>query len=224
MSRILLVGPYPLYRLGVANLLRHADSRMTIVEATSLAQLPLSASREASGLLICGQEMSPAGLAPYQGMRACNRNTRRVLFTDCYGKRHHQMLQHGLFDLILPLSVSECVATHYLSRLFREQEPEVGIAALQDPTLAEAFLPDLYDLTRRELKLLAHLRQGLSNEVIASRMAININTVKVHMANIYRKTGIRNRTHAVSLYDQMLSSRYWPPGDKPIAKTQRPLS
>ena len=192
----------------MANLLRRADSGVTIVEAASLAQLPHSAWRGASGLLICGQGMTPTALAPYLSAAAVDRTTRRVLFTDRCGKRHRQMLQRGLFDLILPLSVSEPVAADYLRRLFREQEPEVGVAALRDPILANALLPDLYDLTQRERKLLAHLRQGLSNQVIATRMAININTVKVHMAKICRKTGIRNRTHAVSLCDQMLCSGF----------------
>jgi DNA-binding CsgD family transcriptional regulator len=56
--------------------------------------------------------------------------------------------------------------------------------------------------------VLLNINRGLSNGEIAARMAISINTVKVHLAKIRRKTGIRNRTHATSVCGRMQNRGY----------------
>lgn len=206
MSLALIVGPYPLYRLGVANLLRDINSSTEIIEAPVLADIPPQCFSNADGLLLCGQSVVPPHLAQHLRDVGCRRSTRRVLFTDHYGESHRHLQDRKALDLVLPLSVNLCRATYYLRELLLEPEAGIWIAARHDGALMNEFLPDLTDLTRREQKLLKLLQQGLSNSLIAEQMAININTVKVHMAKICRKTGIRNRTHAVSLCDQILCS------------------
>jgi LuxR family maltose regulon positive regulatory protein len=39
--------------------------------------------------------------------------------------------------------------------------------------------------------------QGLTNQEIASRLFLSLNTVKAHTRNIYGKPGVHNRTQAV---------------------------
>jgi len=52
-------------------------------------------------------------------------------------------------------------------------------------------------LTERQMEVLGHLRKGLSNREIASRMALSEATVKVHMSAIFRALGVHSRTQAV---------------------------
>ena len=52
-------------------------------------------------------------------------------------------------------------------------------------------------LTPREIEVLELLAMGLSNKVIASRLAISDQTVKFHVASICGKLGAVNRTDAV---------------------------
>jgi DNA-binding CsgD family transcriptional regulator len=49
-------------------------------------------------------------------------------------------------------------------------------------------------LTPTELKVVRHVRAGLTNPEIGERMAIARGTVKVHLSNVYAKLGVRNRT------------------------------
>jgi DNA-binding CsgD family transcriptional regulator len=49
-------------------------------------------------------------------------------------------------------------------------------------------------LTPTELEVVRHARAGLTNPEIGERMAIARGTVKVHLANVYAKLGVRNRT------------------------------
>ena len=52
-------------------------------------------------------------------------------------------------------------------------------------------------LTARELEVLAHLADGLSNKSIAVRLGISDETVKFHLSGIFGKLGASNRTDAV---------------------------
>ncbi|NNE57445.1 MAG: response regulator transcription factor [Hellea sp.] len=53
-------------------------------------------------------------------------------------------------------------------------------------------------LTKRELEMLGALSSGQSNKEIARVLDISPNTVKTHLANLYEKLGVRNRTQAVT--------------------------
>ncbi len=53
------------------------------------------------------------------------------------------------------------------------------------------------DFTPREQQVLAELELGLPNKVIAARLKLSENTVKMHIQHIMRKCAARNRTQAV---------------------------
>ncbi len=53
-------------------------------------------------------------------------------------------------------------------------------------------------LSKREREILTHVAAGLSNQEIASRCFISVNTVKRHISNIYGKLDVHSRTQAVA--------------------------
>jgi LuxR family maltose regulon positive regulatory protein len=52
-------------------------------------------------------------------------------------------------------------------------------------------------LTERELTVLRYLQSALSNEEIASKLFVSVNTVKTHVRNVYRKLNVGRRREAV---------------------------
>jgi DNA-binding NarL/FixJ family response regulator len=62
-----------------------------------------------------------------------------------------------------------------------------------------------YGLTPRELDVLGALSLGLPNKLIAARLNLSENTVKMHIQRIMRKCSARNRTEAVLLWSDRLS-------------------
>ncbi|WP_244931320.1 response regulator transcription factor [Nocardioides sp. W7] len=54
-----------------------------------------------------------------------------------------------------------------------------------------------HDLSSREAEIMALITQGLSNEEIAKRAFIGVNTVKTHIRTAYRKIGVTSRAQAV---------------------------
>ena len=53
-------------------------------------------------------------------------------------------------------------------------------------------------LTHREQEALRLLTTGMPNKVIAHRMGISENTIRIHIHHILRKLGVRNRTEAAN--------------------------
>ncbi len=75
------------------------------------------------------------------------------------------------------------------------------VTSLQEGTDAPAPTGDwpgrVYGLTQREAEVLALITQGLSNQEIAERAYISINSVKTYIRTAYRKIGVTRRTQAV---------------------------
>jgi len=55
------------------------------------------------------------------------------------------------------------------------------------------------DLTPRELEVLQHLAEGLTNKAIAQRLAVSEHTIKFHVNALMSKLGAQSRTEAVVL-------------------------
>lgn len=53
-------------------------------------------------------------------------------------------------------------------------------------------------LSQRELEVLAHIAEGMTNQEIAVELKIALSTVKAHARNIYGKLNVGNRTEAVA--------------------------
>jgi LuxR family maltose regulon positive regulatory protein len=53
-------------------------------------------------------------------------------------------------------------------------------------------------LSERELEVLQLVAEGLTNQKIAGRLFLSLNTVKGHTRNIYGKLAVHSRTQAVA--------------------------
>jgi DNA-binding CsgD family transcriptional regulator len=62
-------------------------------------------------------------------------------------------------------------------------------------------------LTPREVEALAMASQGLTNGQVAAQMNVTVHAVKFHLAAVYRKLGVGNRTEAAFMYLQAQQPR-----------------
>ena len=56
---------------------------------------------------------------------------------------------------------------------------------------------DRLGISRRELEVLELMAQGLSNQEIADKLFVSLNTIKTYSANLFVKLDVKRRTQAV---------------------------
>jgi NarL family two-component system response regulator LiaR len=84
-------------------------------------------------------------------------------------------------------------------------KPKVQTMVVEKPVYIDTSAPFVlneYALTRlnmsrRELEVLQLMADGLSNQEIAARLFVSVNTVKTHSARVFEKMEVNRRTQAV---------------------------
>jgi DNA-binding CsgD family transcriptional regulator len=59
------------------------------------------------------------------------------------------------------------------------------------------------DISRRELEVLELMSAGLSNQEIADKLFVSLNTIKTHSSNLFLKLDVSRRTQAVQKARQL---------------------
>ncbi|MBW5378030.1 LuxR family transcriptional regulator, partial [Brachyspira pilosicoli] len=59
-----------------------------------------------------------------------------------------------------------------------------------------------FNLTKREKQILSYLLSGKTNKEISLIFGISLNTVNNHVANIYYKSGVKNRVELVNKFSK----------------------
>jgi DNA-binding CsgD family transcriptional regulator len=91
----------------------------------------------------------------------------------------------------------------------RSAYAELGVAPAEQwlPEAPAASAPG--GLTRREHEVLVAIAEGLTNRQVAARLVISEKTVARHLANVYAKLGVANRTAATAwAHDHAVAGRH----------------
>ena len=91
---------------------------------------------------------------------------------------------------LLHLAVAEEIHPQSVNRLLAAFSHVEGTDAKVQPLIEP--------LSDRELEVLQHLAQGLSNRAIADKLFVSLAAIKWHARNIYGKLDVSNRTQAVA--------------------------
>jgi LuxR family transcriptional regulator, maltose regulon positive regulatory protein len=98
--------------------------------------------------------------------------------------------------LLAHISEYTAASPSYIQRLQAAIPPTHQV--LLNPTRSKAPLGMLDQLSGREREVLSLLAAGASNQLIADRLVISLNTAKRHVKNIIAKLNVSNRTQAVA--------------------------
>lgn len=61
----------------------------------------------------------------------------------------------------------------------------------------DVFDPAQLGLSKREVEVLELLAEGFSNQEVADKLFVSLNTAKTHISNIYSKLNVKRRTQAI---------------------------
>jgi DNA-binding NarL/FixJ family response regulator len=212
--RVLIADDQPLYRRGLEVVLHTEDNIEVVGEAENGEDAIAKAEELAPDVILMDVRMPGVG-----GIEA----TRRIVD----GGSPARVLVLTTYDVDeLVFGALRAGASGFLLKDVRPQElvDAIGVVARGDALLAPTVtrrlldrfaqtlpdpdappLPDLRDLTERELEVLRLVALALSNAEIAERLVLTEATVKTHVSSLLRKLGLRDRVQAVVLaYDLRL--------------------
>jgi len=195
MIRVLVVDDHRLVRAGLITLLEAAGDIEVAGEAADGRQALEAARAVAPDVVLMDLSMPVLDGVAATRLLLQERPQARVVALTSFSDRQR---------------VNDVLAAGAIGYLLKDSRPDELLAAVRsaaeghaplDPRVAGALLPgreppaaDL--LSEREKQVLRLTAAGLANKQIARRLGISESTVKVHIGNIFRQIGVRDRTSA----------------------------
>jgi DNA-binding NarL/FixJ family response regulator len=195
MIRVLVVDDHRLVRAGLITLLEAAGDIEVAGEAADGRQALEAARTVAPDVVLMDLSMPVLDGVAATRLLLEERPQARVVALTSFSDRQR---------------VNDVLAAGAIGYLLKDSRPDELLAAVRsaaeghaplDPRVAGALLPgreppaaDL--LSEREKQVLRLAAAGLANKQIARRLGISESTVKVHIGNIFRQIGVRDRTSA----------------------------
>ena len=190
--RILIVDDHPAFRAGLRAILAAQSDLCVVAEAHDVAEALTLCERERPDLVLMDLRLPGGGGAQATLTIRARWPVTRVLIVTTYDGDEdiHRALQAGASGCVLKdLTSAELIAAVRAAHRGEKVLPP-SVAARQRERLNRK------DLSSRELEVLRHLVNGLSNKEIARMLALGEESVKTHLSGIFLKLGVSDRTQA----------------------------
>jgi NarL family two-component system response regulator LiaR len=189
--RVAVANDYEIVVVGIAGILQQFPDRVEVIELDS--GLPVEAEVDVvlydSFGQLQGTSMDVEGLVNGTSARV-------VVFS--------WNVQPELVEAALAAGaagyISKGVTGEELVKLIEQVHAGVQVVPEGDDEIEGEFGTwpgEVHGLSPREAEVLALICQGFSNDEIADRAYLSINTVKTYVRTLYRKIGVESRTRAL---------------------------
>jgi two-component system, NarL family, response regulator LiaR len=185
--RVALSNDYELALLGLAQMLAQHPREVQIVDVTTMPKMP----HEADIILY-----DTFGRLPDEDIKLrkiIGENKAKVVVYSWDEYPEEAAVRHGAAGYLHKgLNADELVAAIVA---IHDGEPLAEVDHDAEPVLT--WPGQVLGLSHRESEVLTFITRGLSNEEIAQRSFLSINTVKSYIRNAYRKIGVGSRPQAI---------------------------
>jgi two-component system, NarL family, nitrate/nitrite response regulator NarL len=199
--KLLIVDDHPLFRDGLAALLRQASADTIVVQASSTEEALQRVDEEIVDAVF--MDLVMPGLCGEAAVRE-------------FARRHPDLPVIVLSSSESASDVRRVLNAGAAGYIPKSATAQTVVSALQLVLSGNIYVPPLLvsattraadhgghdgprtvaQLTERQVDVLKYLREGLSNKEISANLGIAEKTVKVHIAAIFKTLNVVNRTQA----------------------------
>jgi two-component system, NarL family, response regulator LiaR len=189
--RVAVMDDYAVIVAGVRQMLAPYDAKVRVVETVSL--LPVES--EIDVLLYDTYSHERVTGQPEQVI--AETNAKVVLYTwhlaaELVGDALAKGAVGCLSKSLPPAELVDAIERVHRGEIVVSEDPGPNA-----PVTTEAWPGKEHGLSPRESEVVALIAQGLSNQEVADRAFLSINSVKTFIRSAYRKIGVQRRTQAV---------------------------
>jgi two-component system, NarL family, response regulator len=192
---VLIVDDHPLFRDGVAMLVKKQNDMHVVGEAGNGAEaIDLCQKVRPDVVLMDLQMPHMGGIEAVRAIRSAQPGIKFIMLTTYKGDvQATKAFEAGVSGYLLKDMVRKD-----LIGIIREVHQGRFVVP---PEIAQALASHLTDqaLTLREIEVLKFVALGQSNKRVARSLGISEDTIKSHMKSVLTKLGANDRTHAVTL-------------------------
>jgi len=203
MNQALLVDDHPLIRQALRNVLRAAQSRLTITEAETLASArAILATNPGIDLILLDLQLPDCD--GFEGLLSLRSDYPRIPVV---------IVSANLDDGVAGRAMAFGAASYIPKSSTCSDIDRAVKAALSGhfwsplpvtPTTNSTPIDLIKSLSPAQLRILMCLNRGMSNKQIAHKMNLTEGTVKGYTTALYRKLGVSSRTQAIILAHEVL--------------------
>lgn len=199
---MLLVSDQTLFRDGIKLMLQKSKQLSKHKESSSLADSLSILNNEIFDLIVLDIKLKDAiGLDALKEIKRVSKQTPILTVTDELDlKLAQQAILFGSSG-----HISKCASYHDFKKAVNQTTGghiylSTELTEIENGTVAQSKqasdISVLSSLSNRQREVLRHLGRGTSNKAISIEMNISQNTVKAHLATIFKILGVHNRTEA----------------------------
>lgn len=200
---ILLVEDHALTRFALKTSLRDADFVENVFEASCAQEAYDKLALEDIALVVMDLGLPGInGVKATQEIKKMYKNLKVIILTSHNEEEEViKCLEAGISAYcskdIKPDKLIELVCDILKGNLwFDSTVSQYVLNTKRTNTASKQKKDDVYNLTLKEKKVLSLLADGNSNQQIAKKLNISVNTTKVHVCNILQKLSVDDRTQA----------------------------
>ncbi len=200
--KIVVADDHPVLRLGVRQILKADPALILAGEAKDGKEAVDLVHRLKPDVLLLDLAMPELpGLEVMRELTSSQNPTRVLLLTAAVDKQVLvTALQLGARGIVLKdaaaTDIVQAIHVVMAGQYWLERSAVTDLLQVLHKLLADAKQPDpkpMYNLTSRELQVVAAIVEGCTNRDVAQKFSISEETVKRHVTNIFDKVGVSSR-------------------------------
>jgi NarL family two-component system response regulator LiaR len=188
--RVALSNDYEIALLGLAEMLARHPGDVQIVDLTTLPRMP----HEADVILYDTFGRLPEG--DEKLLKVVAENSAKVVVYSWDDYPEEVARRYGAAGYLSKAMSSEELVEAIVA-IHRGGVPRSLDAPGETGQVEQTWPGQVFGLSQRESEILTFIARGCTNEEIARRAYLSINTVKSYIRTAYRKIGVQSRSQAV---------------------------